>query len=102
MILLQDTPQPTGASAIIKRIIEVLNTPFIGQPGQQYSISIMSLFLLVLVIVIAVFVSRYARRFLEKRVFPRIHHIDAGLRYTLLRIIHYIIMILAVLWAINP
>ncbi|HKP85989.1 MAG TPA: mechanosensitive ion channel domain-containing protein [Blastocatellia bacterium] len=101
MTLLQDTEQPTSATAIIKRIIEVLNTPFIGQPGQQYSVSIMSLFLLIVVIVAAVFVSRYMQRFLEKRVLPRFHHVDAGLRYTLLRIIHYLIMILATLWAVK-
>src|SRR6185503_25392 len=101
LTLLQDAPQPTSASAIIKRIIEVLNTPFINPQGGQFSVSVMSLLLLVLVIVAAVFVSRYSRRFLEKRVLPRFHHIDAGLRYTLLRILHYIIMILAVLWAVK-
>lgn len=78
-----------------------MNTPFIGETGQQYRVSIMSLLFFVLVIVVAVFVSRYARRFLEKRVLPRFHHLDAGLRYTLLRIIHYIIMILALLWAVK-
>lgn len=101
LILLQDEPQQTSFSAIIRKVINVLNTPFIGQPGQQYSISIMSLFLFVLVIVVAVFVSRYVRKFLDTRILPRFHNIDSGLRYTLLRILHYLIMILAVLWAVK-
>jgi small-conductance mechanosensitive channel len=101
LILLQDEPQPSSFSAIIEKIIHVLNTPFINPQGGQFSVSIMSLFLLVLIIFIATRVSRYVQRFLEKRVLPRLHHIDAGLRYTLLRILHYIIMILATLWAVK-
>jgi potassium-dependent mechanosensitive channel len=106
LTLLQDTPLPeappqSSFTAIFRKIIQVLNDPFIGQPGSQYSVSIMSLLMLILVIVAATFVSKYARRFLEKRVLPRFHHIDAGLRYTLLRILHYTIMILATLWAIK-
>lgn len=106
MTLLQDTPMPeappqSSFSAIFKKIIQVLNDPFIGQPGSQYSVSIMSLLMLIMVIIGATFVSRYARHFLEKRVLPRFHHIDAGLRYTLLRILHYIIMILATLWGVK-
>jgi small-conductance mechanosensitive channel len=61
----------------------------------------MSLLLLVLVLLIASLVSRYTRRFLQKRVLPRFHHLDRGLQFTLLRIIHYVIMIFATLWAIK-
>jgi len=97
----QDAPQQSSASAIIERIIHVLNTPFINPQGGQFSVSIMSLFLLVLIIFLATRVSLYAQKFLEKRVLPRFHHIDAGLKYTLLRILHYVIMILATLWAVK-
>ncbi|HEX8183421.1 MAG TPA: mechanosensitive ion channel domain-containing protein, partial [Blastocatellia bacterium] len=82
-----------------KRITDVLNYDFINQP--QFRISIMSLLLLVLVLLIASLVSRYTRRFLQKRVLPRFHHLDRGLQFTLLRIIHYVIMIFATLWAIK-
>jgi potassium efflux system protein len=106
LIFFQDTPpeaapQPSSFGSVIERIIHVLNTPFISPQGGQFSVSIMSLFLLVLVIFLATQVSRYVRKFLEKRVLPRFHHIDAGLRYTLLRIMHYVIMILGTLWAVK-
>jgi potassium efflux system protein len=101
LTLLQDEPQPSSFGAIFEKIIHVLNTPFINPQGGQFSVSIMSLFLLVLIIFLATRVSRYARGFLEKRVLPRFHHIDSGLRYTLLRILHYVIMILATLWAVK-
>lgn len=101
LIFLQEEAQQSSFSAIVKKVIDVLNTPFINPQGGQFSVSIMSLFLLVLIIILASRVSRYVQRFLEKRVLPRFHHIDVGLRYTLLRILHYIIMILAVLWAVK-
>ncbi|MGA9774074.1 MAG: mechanosensitive ion channel domain-containing protein [Blastocatellia bacterium] len=101
LILLQDEPQPSSFSAIVEKILDVLNAPFIRPQGGQFSVSIMSLFLLVLIIFLATRVSRYVRRFLENRVLPRFHHIDSGLRYTLLRILHYLIMILATLWAVK-
>ena len=101
LILLQEEAQQSSFSAILEKILRVLNTPFVNPQGGQFSISIMSLFLLVLIIFLATRVSRYVRHFLEKRVLPRFHHIDSGLRYTLLRILHYVIMILAVLWAVK-
>lgn len=101
LILLQDEPQQSSFSAILEKMLHVLNTPFINPQGGQFSVSIMSLFLLILIIFIATRISLYVRRFLEKRVLPRFHHIDSGLRYTLLRVLHYVIMILAVLWAVK-
>ena len=56
--------------------------------------------MLVLVILIAALVSRYARRFLKKRVLSRVH-IDLGLQYTLLRLVHYLIVTLGVLYAVK-
>lgn len=101
LILLQDDPPQSSFSAILEKILHVLNTPFINPQGGQFNVSIMSLFLLILIIFLATRVSLYIRRFLEKRVLPRFHHIDSGLRYTLLRVLHYVIMILAVLWAVK-
>lgn len=101
LIFLQDEPQSSSFSAIIEKILHVLNTPFINPQGGQFSVSAMSLVLLVLIIFLATRFSLYVRRFLENRVLPRFHHIDAGLRYTLLRILHYVIMILAILWAVK-
>lgn len=95
-----EASSPTRFEAIIRRIIDTLNTPFIRQEG-SFAVSIMSLLLFVAIILIAVLASRYVRRFLQKRVLPQFTHMDTGLRYTLLRVVHYMIMALALLWAIR-
>lgn len=76
-----------------------MNTPFIKQEG-TFKVSIISLVLLILIVFIATLVSRYTRRFLRKRVLPRFH-IEIGLQYTLLRLVHYVIIALGVLYAIK-
>ncbi|HEY7912502.1 MAG TPA: mechanosensitive ion channel domain-containing protein [Blastocatellia bacterium] len=91
---------PTSFEATISRIIETLNTPFIRQEG-SFAVSIMSLILFVVIFLIGVVASRYINRFLQKRVMPRFTHMDMGLRYTLLKIVHYLILALALLWAIR-
>ncbi|HEX8088127.1 MAG TPA: hypothetical protein VF762_04700, partial [Blastocatellia bacterium] len=95
----QEAPQQSSFVAIFKRMLDVLNHDFVNQP--QFKVSIMSLLMLVLVLFIATIVSHYTRRFLQKRVMPRFHHLDRGLQFTLLRILHYLIMLFATLWAIK-
>lgn len=82
-----------------ERTIRYLNYPFIKQEG-SFSVSIVSLILLVLVICIAALVSRYVRRFLLKRILSRFN-IEAGLQFTLLRLIHYLVITLGVLYALK-
>lgn len=85
--------------SLIERIIRYVNYPFIEQPG-AFKVSIISLILLVLVISIAALVSRYARRLLGQRILPRFH-IEVGLEFTLLRLVHYVIISLGVLYALK-
>ena len=73
--------------------------PFIQQEG-SFKVSIISLILLVLIIFVATLISRYTRRLLRKRVLPRFH-IEIGLQYTLLRLVHYVIIALGVLYALK-
>jgi small-conductance mechanosensitive channel len=80
-------------------MIRYVNYPFIEQPG-AFKVSIISLILLVLVICIAALLSRYTRRFLRKRILPRFH-IEAGLQFTLLRLAHYVIIAVGVLYAMK-
>jgi small-conductance mechanosensitive channel len=96
----QESPPPSSFTVVLHRIIDILNTPLIQQEG-QFKITIKSLIMLVLVIFAATFVSRYTRRFLQKRVMPKFHHLDRGLQFTLLRVLHYVIMLFATLWAIK-
>jgi potassium-dependent mechanosensitive channel len=99
LILQDQAAAPAVTETLFQRVLRYLNTPFIEQPG-SFKVSIVSLIMLVLVILIAALVSRYARRFLKKRVLSRVH-IDLGLQYTLLRLVHYLIVTLGVLYAVK-
>lgn len=92
-------PPPSLRDTIVDHVIRFLNYPFIQQEG-QFKVSLMSLVLLAIVLFIAVLVSRYARRFLETRLLPR-SHIDSGLRYTLLRVVHYLIITVGVIYGLK-
>ena len=99
MILQDQAGSPSLGETLFERIIRYLNFPLIQQEG-AFKLSIISLVLLVLVIFIAALVSRYTRRFMQKRILPRFH-IEAGLQYTLLRLVHYVIISLGVLYAMK-
>jgi len=99
LILQDQVSAPAPGETLFERIIRYLNYPFIKQEG-AFKLSIISLILLVLVICIAALISRYIRRFLQNRVLPRFH-IDLGLQYTLLRLVHYLIITLGVLYALK-
>lgn len=99
MIFQDQASAPAVGENLFERIIRYANQPLIKQEG-AFSVSIVSLFLLVLVICIAALVSRYVRRFLVKRILSRFS-IEAGLQFTLLRLIHYLIITLGVLYALK-
>ena len=102
MIFQGEPSPPSHVDTLFERIIrylEYLNYPLIKQEG-SFKVSIVSLILLILIISIATLISRYTRRFLKKRVLPRFH-IEIGLQYTLLRLVHYLIIALGVLYALK-
>ena len=99
MILQDQAAAPAVGETLVQRILRYLNTPFIEQQG-SFKVSVISLILLVLVILIAALISRYVRRFLKKRVLSRVH-MDLGLQYTLLRLVHYLIITFGVLYAVK-
>ncbi len=92
-------PPPSLRDTIVDHVVRFLNYPFIQQEG-QFKVSLMSLVLLAIVLFIAVLVSRYARRFLETRLLPK-SHIDPGLRYTLLRVVHYLVVTIGVIYGLK-
>ena len=99
-MIFQDEPSASSlGDTLFERIIKYLNYPLIKQEG-SFKLSVISLILLILIILIATLVSRYTRRFLRKRVLPRFH-IEIGLQYTLLRLVHYGIIALGVLYALK-
>ncbi|HXD31261.1 MAG TPA: mechanosensitive ion channel domain-containing protein [Pyrinomonadaceae bacterium] len=54
----------------------------------------------ILIFTVAVLASRAISRLIERRIADR-HYIDAGLRYTVVRLIHYLILVLGVLFALK-
>jgi potassium-dependent mechanosensitive channel len=84
---------------MFEQVLRYLNYPLIEQGG-SFRVSIISLFLLGLVICIAAIISRYIRHLLQKRVLPRFR-IEIGLQYTLLRLVHYLIISVGVLYAVK-
>ena len=57
----------------------------------NFPFSIASLALGLAIVLVAVFVSRYLRSFVERRM-SRHKHLDPGLQFTILRLVHYLIM----------
>ena len=99
-MILQDQPSASSiGETLFERIVRYLNYPLIRQEG-SFKVSIISLVLLILIILVATLVSRYTRRFLRKRVLPKFH-IEIGLQYTLLRLVHYLIIALGILYAVK-
>ena len=91
-------PQPFQAlfvDVVGSKILHYLNYEFVFQ---SVRFSVMSLLLLVLVIVSAAALSRYARRILRQKILPKLS-LDAGIQYALLKITHYTIIVLGALYA---
>lgn len=66
----------------------------------NFPFSIASLALGLLIVIVAVFVSRYLRGFVERRM-SRHKHLDAGLQFTILRLVHYLIMVVGIFTALR-
>lgn len=98
-MIFQDEPSaPSFGDTVLERVVNYLNYPFVNQ--KEFRVSVLSVLLLILIIFIATLVSRYTRRFLQKRVLPKFH-IEIGLQYTLLRLVHYLIVAIGVLYAMK-
>ena len=96
----QEAPLPPSVSrTVMERVFEFLNYPFLKH--NNFQISFASLLLFALAIFLAYTVSRVIRGMLEKRVLSRFPHVDTGMRYTLLRILHYVIITLGILYGLK-
>ena len=98
-MIFQDETSVSFGESVLERIKIYLTYPLLKQEG-SFKVSILSLILLGLIILIAMMVSRYVRRLLQKRVLPRFH-VESGLQYTLLRLVHYLIIAIGVLYAMK-
>jgi potassium efflux system protein len=66
----------------------------------NFPFSIASLALGLVIVVAAVLVSRYLRSFVERRM-SRHKHLDPGVQFTILRLVHYLIMTVGVFTALR-
>ncbi len=98
-MIFQEPSQPLSTRGVLDRIYDYLTYPLI--PNANYKISVLSVLLFALVVFIALFLSRFIRKFLDKRVLPRFTHIDSGFKYTLLRVLHYLIIFVGLLYALK-
>jgi small-conductance mechanosensitive channel len=96
VIFQESSPAALGES-VLKRIYHYLNYQF---EIQSIKFSALSLLLLVVVIVVAVGLSRYAQRVMKRRILPRTG-LDAGLQYALLRVAHYLIITIGLLYSLK-
>ena len=90
-LILQDS---TG---IIARIWSYLTQQF---TFGRITVSVSSLFVGVLVVIVTLFVARWSSALIERRMANR-RHIDAGLRYTICRLVKYLVIMLGSLLALK-
>lgn len=98
-MVLQEAPPQTVSRTAIERVFEFLNHPFIEH--KNFEVSFASLLLFALSLALAFSLSRLLRRMLEERVFPRFPDIDAAKRYTWMRVLHYLLLALGILYGLK-
>jgi potassium efflux system protein len=91
ILLLQDSV------GIIARIWSYLTQQF---TFGRITVSASSLFVGVLVVVVTLLAARWSSAFIERRIARR-HHIDPGLRYTICRLVKYLIVMVGILVALK-
>jgi potassium-dependent mechanosensitive channel len=83
--------------SVLRRVWRYINHKFtIG----NFEISLASVVIGILVFILAVIVSRSIRSFMERRMAARAN-LDPGIQYTVLRLIHYLVITLGVLFALK-
>ena len=85
------------AMSALERVWEYLNRQFtVG----KITVSVTSFLIGLLILVLALLVSRTLSRVIERRIAKR-EYIDPGIRYTVARLIHYVILVIGVLFALR-
>jgi small-conductance mechanosensitive channel len=92
-LLLQERAIDHVADSVAKRIWDVLTYKVADRA------SILSVLLAILVFLLTILISRYVRAFLQKKLLVKVD--DVGIQYTLLRITHYVVIALGVMYALR-
>jgi potassium efflux system protein len=91
------TPPPQGSESVLNRAWYYINHEFtVG----NFKISLANLVIGVVIFIVAVIISRSVRSFMERRLVARAN-LDPGIQYTVLRLIHYLVITLGVLFALK-
>jgi small-conductance mechanosensitive channel len=92
------TPPPQGQPGVWRNIWHnYINYPFkIG----TFEIRLSNLAIGIAIFIVAVIISRSVRSFMERRLAARAN-LDPGIQYTVLRLIHYLVITLGVLFALK-
>ena len=86
-----------GGESVVTRIWSYINHKFtIG----NFEVSLASLVIGIVVLVVAIIISRAVRSFMERRMAARVR-LDPGIQYTVLRLIHYLVITLGILFALK-
>ncbi|HEY0081025.1 MAG TPA: mechanosensitive ion channel domain-containing protein [Pyrinomonadaceae bacterium] len=94
-------PEPSAVVKPDRSWMQILWYDYINRPlviGDTLKISVASLGLGIALFLVALILSRSLRAFLERRLAARTH-LDPGLQYTILRVTHYVIVAVGVLYA---
>jgi small-conductance mechanosensitive channel len=97
-LIFQESAPPT-TSTFWSKVFYYLDYPLIDQNNLKVSVG--SLLLSIVVLVIALIVSRIIKRVFEKRILPKAEWMDAGIRYAILRSVHYVIIGCGILYALK-
>jgi potassium efflux system protein len=90
-------PPPQGSEGVWGRLWYYINHEFtIG----NFKISLANLAIGVAIFVVAIIISRSVQSFMERRLAARAN-LDPGIQYTVLRLIHYLVITLGVLFALK-
>jgi potassium-dependent mechanosensitive channel len=81
---------------VFRRTWELLNHPLLG----KQELTAISILAGILILLLALFLSRRVSRFLERRIAKRAY-IDPGLRYTIARLASYVVIVIGVLSALK-
>jgi small-conductance mechanosensitive channel len=91
------TPTPQNGERVLSRVWYYINYDFtVG----NFKISLANLVIGVAIFVVAIIISRTVQSFMERRMAARAN-LDPGIQYTVLRLIHYLVITLGVLFALK-
>jgi small-conductance mechanosensitive channel len=100
----QPTPQPTppapappGSENILERIWYYINYEFsVG----NFKVSLANVVIAIAIFAAAIIISRSVRSLMQRRMAARVN-LDPGIQYTVLRLIHYLVITLGLLFALK-